>query len=212
MQATTLGTRAAVIGDLVSSRTVGVRSEVQEQIDVALGRVNARFEPEQPFRFTVGDEFQGLLGSVEAAVLAALWIRLETTGVIGVRMGIGWGELEILDAARSPILQDGPCWWRAREAIKMVASWEDANQSPNSTSTLVVTGDGRQDSFNAGLVLVDFILDGFDPADALIATMLLGGSTQEQAAVRLKVNKSSVSRRMQSHGIAALLTSMRMFS
>lgn len=94
----------------------------------------------------------------------------------------------------------------------MVASWEDANQSPNSTSTLVVTGDDRQDSFNAGLVLGDFILDGFDRADALIATMLLDGSTQEQAAVRLKVNKSSVSRRMQSHGIAALLTSMRMFS
>lgn len=212
MRATTAATRAAVIGDLVGSRRVGGRSEIQQLVEAALERVNERFQPSQPFRFTIGDEFQGVVSSVEAAMLASVWIRMETTGLIGVRMGIGWGELEIIDATRSPILQDGPCWWRAREAIKLVAEWEVANQTPRSTSMLTVTGDNRQNSFNAGLVLTDYLVSGLDAADVTIARMLIDGHTQEDAAVRLKVNKSSISRRMQSHGIAALLTALRLFS
>ena len=212
MKATQLPNRAAVIGDLVSSRRVGVRREIQTQTEAALDRVNVRLQPEQPFRFTIGDEFQGVLTSMHAAIVASVWIRLETIDVIGVRMGIGWGELEILDDSRNPILQDGPCWWRAREAIKMVTEWESANQRPNSTATLTVTGDEQADLFNAGLILSDHLLSGFDRVDAVIATMLLDGHTQEDAASRLKVNKSSVSRRTQSHGVAALIDSLRLFS
>lgn len=191
---------------------MGVRREIQTQTETALERVNLRLRPDQPFRFTIGDEFQGVLTSMQAAIVASVWIRLETIGVIGVRMGIGWGELEILDESRSPILQDGPCWWRAREAIKMVSEWEGANQRPNSTSTLAVTGDEQADRFNAGLVLSGHLLNGFDRTDVVIATMLIDGHTQEEAASRLKVNKSSVSRRMQSHGVAAFIAAMRLFS
>ena len=43
--------------------------------------------------------------------------------------------------------------------------------------------------------------------DATILKLLLGGAAQQDAASRLGVNKSSVSRRMQSHGLAALLRS-----
>lgn len=211
MQATQLGVRAAVIGDLVASRRVGVRSQIQERFEAALLRVNQRLSPEQPFQFTIGDEFQAVFNTVESAVRGAVWVRLESIGVIGVRMGIGWGELEVLDQGRKPILQDGPCWWRAREAIKMVSEWEAANQTPNSTATLAATGDERQDSFNAGLVLVDFLVNGFDPTDVVVARMLVDGHTQDEAARHLGVNKSSVSRRIQGHGIAALLAAMRLF-
>jgi hypothetical protein len=211
MQTSTSKHRAAIIGDLVASRQRGERAGIQATAEAALARVNARFDPEQPFRFTVGDEFQGVMPTVEQGVLAAAWIRLETTGAIGVRMGIGWGELEILDASRNPILQDGPCWWRARQAIKLVSDWEAANQKPSSTATLAITNDEREGRFNAGLILVDYLLSGFDQTDAVIARMVTDGHSQDEAADHLGVNKSSVSRRMQRHGITAFLAAQRMF-
>ena len=200
-----------MIGDLIRSRRAGSRAEIQTGVEAALERVNRRFSPEQPFRFTIGDEFQGVVDTVRRAAWAATWIRLETIGVIGVRLGIGWGTLEILDSTRSPMLQDGPCWWRARDAIKTLTIWERSQRTPRSTSILAVTGDGREGPFNAGLILVGHLLSGFDTADATIAIMLSEGHTQEEAADRLGLHKSSVSRRMQSHGIGALLAAYDAF-
>jgi hypothetical protein len=180
-------------------------------VEEALERVNARLVPEQPFRFTIGDEFQAVMETIALAVRAALWVRLETVGIIKVRLGIGWGELEILDADRSPVLQDGPCWWRAREAIKMVTDWEGRNLTPNSTAVLAVTADDHQDTLNAGLVLLDALVHRFDQTDVRMTRMLIDGHTQEEVASALKVNKSSVSRRLQAHGISALLTALRLY-
>lgn len=150
--------RAALIGDLIASRRVGPRLEIQKAVEADLDRVNRRLHPEQPLRFTIGDEFQAVFRTMEEALEAIIWIRVETIATIGVRMGIGWGWLEMIDAERSPMLQDGPCWWRARDAIDEVGRREHANLTPNSTRVLVRTGDDGEGAFNAGLILLDSLL------------------------------------------------------
>jgi hypothetical protein len=198
---------AAVIGDVVGSRQAANRSRMQKRLGVALADVNLATNAVQPLTTTIGDEFQGMFATVDEAIDASFRLRVELAGRLDVRMGIGWGTLRTRDPERTPFGQDGPCWWRARDALDELARTERSNQEPNSLRTVCRTGSAQEGPFNAFLVLRDQILSGIDEQDATILKLLLGGAAQQDAASRLGVNKSSVSRRMQSHGLAALLRS-----
>lgn len=198
---------AAVIGDVVGSRKATNRSRLQRRLDNSLGALNDAMGPVQPLTSTLGDEFQGLFDRVEDAVEASFRLRVELAGRVDVRIGIGWGTLRTQDPARTPFGQDGPCWWRAREALEELARTERSNQEPHSLRTVCRTGTVREAAFNAILVLRDQILSGIDETDATILRLLMDGASQQDAAAELGVNKSSVSRRMQTHGLAALVRS-----
>jgi hypothetical protein len=58
---------------------------------------------------------------------------------------------------------------------------------------------------NGYLVLRDTLLTGLDDVDAQIAVGLLDGLNQTELAERLGLNKSSVSRRANTHGVLALI-------
>jgi hypothetical protein len=61
------------------------------------------------------------------AIEASIQLHLRSLGLIRLRIGIGCGELIAEDPARSPFGQDGPCWWRARDAIEVVDSSSQGN-------------------------------------------------------------------------------------
>ena len=207
MSSTSRQNWAAVIGDVVGSRQATSRSRLQQRLDRALAAVNEAMVPVQPLTPTLGDEFQGMYGRVEDAMEASLRLRVELVDKVVVRIGIGWGTLRTQDASRTPFGQDGPCWWRARDALEELARTERSNQEPNSLRTVCRTGNAQEQPYNAILVLRDQILSSIDEGDATILKLLIGGASQQEAATRLGVNKSSVSRRMQSHGLSALLRS-----
>ena len=198
---------AAVIGDVVGSRQATSRSRLQQRLDKALAVVNAAMATVQPLTPTLGDEFQGMFGRIEDAIEASFRLRVELVGKVDVRIGIGWGTLRTQDEGRTPFGQDGPCWWRARDALEELARTERSNQEPTSLRTVCRTGNAQEQLYNAILVLRDQTLSGIDEADATILKLVMSGASQQEAAARLGINKSSVSRRMQSHGLAALLRS-----
>lgn len=205
------GSWAALIGDVVRSKQAPDRRRLQAQLEEALRRVNTALDPEQPLTATIGDEFQGLFQSVEEAIEATFRLRILLVDNLDFRAGIGWGELAIVDPARTPLGQDGPCWWRAREALELVARTEQSNQAPTSLRTACCGDRDEERHMNSMLVLRDQVLAGIDGSDAIIIQALLDGHTQLAAAETLGVNQSSVSRRMQAHGLAALLRA-RQFS
>jgi hypothetical protein len=174
-------------------------------LEQALGEVNTALAPEQPLTVTIGDEFQGLFLTVEAAIEATMQLRVGLAGRLEFRAGIGWGELAFVDPERVPLGQDGPCWWMAREALELVVRNESSNRSPSSLRTACRFDEGDDRAHNALLVLRDHILATIDETDLVVLQSLLGGDTQKAAAEVLEVNQSSVSRRMQTHGLAALL-------
>ena len=198
---------AAVIGDVVGSRQVASRSRLQTRLDRSLASVNDSMKPVQPLTPTIGDEFQGMFVTLEEAIEASLRLRVELMRRVDVRIGIGWGTLRTQDPRRTPFGQDGPCWWRAREALEELARTERSNQEPHSLRTVCRTETKAEGAYNAILVLRDQLLSAIDEHDATILRMLIGGASQQDAAERLGLNKSSISRRMQSHGLAALLRS-----
>jgi hypothetical protein len=198
------GSYAALLGDVIASRHSGDREELQHMLDDAMSRGNAAGQPVQPLRMTIGDEFQGLFGSVAEAVSASLQIRMTLRPTVDVRIGIGWGTLDLVPQD-PPFGQDGPCWWRAREAIEEVKKSESSNSVPRSVRTLVRTGESSDELINAYLVSRDHITAGWDQVDVEIARLFRDGVNQTKISEQVGLSQSSVSRRLQNHGILTVV-------
>jgi len=190
-----------LIGDMVRSRDARDRGELQQHMAEVLGVVNEVVGGDPAF--TIGDEFQARFDSPAQAIEASVQLHLRSIGLTRLRIGIGWGELLIDDPARSPFGQDGPCWWRAREAIEFV---DGSTQSRGPEARTAFRSASPLDPvLNSYLLLRDTLLAGFDEMDTRIALGLVEGLSQTEIARRLSINKSSVSRRAHTHGILALL-------
>lgn len=192
---------AALIGDIVGSRRVTDRVALQRRIEGVLAEVQRAVGGE--LSMTIGDEFQGRFDSLDGALEASLRLHLGTWATTPIRVGIGWGSL-LLDASGSSFRgQDGPAWWRARDAI-------DRLEGPiHPVRTVLVTETEWDDLLNAFLTTRDTLLAAIDELDARICLGLLDGETQRSMAGRLELHESSVSRRVHGHGLAALVASAR---
>jgi SatD family (SatD) len=197
-------TMVAIVGDVIASRDSRDREALQENMVTAMEVLNEEIPAVQPLTMTVGDEFQGLYENLERAFFASLRLRLELANAADVRIGIGWGELT-LAPVNPPFGQDGPCWWRAREAINEVKKGESSNSVPNSLRTLCRTGTRMDDLINGYLGLRDHVVSGFDDIDVRLSLLRLAGSTQAEMASVVGLSQSSVSRRFQSHGLFTVI-------
>lgn len=194
---------AALVGDVIASRHSEDRENLQQALGVAIQRVNGAVSALQPVGMTVGDEFQGLYAGLAQGLGAALRLQLALLPDIDVRIGVGWGELT-LKPDNPPFGQDGPCWWRARDAIGLVKSGESSKAVPRSRRVLCLTGTDHDDLLNAYLGLRDHIVTDFDRVDVEIASLQLTGASQIDIAGSVGLSQSSVSRRLQNHGILVL--------
>lgn len=186
---------AGLIGDVVGSREAEDRAGLQERLLTVLEHVSQRSG--QRLAVTLGDEFQGRFAGMEQALAAAWRLHLGTIGIARLRIGIGWGEILVEPEHESPFGQDGPAWWRARDAIERVDASHPAR-------TLVVTETGWDDLMNSYLTLRDAHLDELDEADAAILEAMAAGQTQRAVAEKLGLHESSVSRRVSRHHLAVL--------
>ncbi len=186
----------ALIGDVVGSRRLGDRPAAQRRIVEVLGEVEQDLEGVQPLQPTVGDEFQGAYGSLADAGRAALLIRLALLPTIDVRCGIGFGEATVFDDRRTPLLQDGPAWWAAREAIVTISSGRRSG-----TRTWYV-GPGAPTA-NGHLLCRDALVDRLSDRGRRMLRMALLGATQQRIADVEGVTKSAVSQQF-ARGISAV--------
>ncbi|GAB2888553.1 SatD family protein [Nocardioides pacificus] len=196
-----------LIGDLVASRSATSRASVQDAVGEALARVAEMVPPLDRLEPTVGDEFQGAFGSFADAALAALLLRLHLLPHIDSRYGLGVGEREVLEADRRPMLQDGPAWWSARQAIdelgrpgrRTARTWYDASQAPQGE------GAGVPDAglANAFLLCRDQVVDRLSERGCRMLLLSLEGATQRDIAAAEGISKSAVSQQF-ARGIQAV--------
>ena len=197
---------ATLIGDVVGSRSSADRRALHRSLGRALDDLNETLRPTEEFRVTVGDEFQGCFATVGEALGATLRIRLALHPV-DVRLGLGWGPVEVL--TRKPRVEDGPGWWAARAAIDWAkqAATKPAMREVRTAYRRAddVEGSGPE-PVNAALLLRDFQLGGLSDRSVAVLQHLLAGRTQAEIAERLGVSASAVSQRIRSDGLGMIIS------
>ena len=201
----------SVIGDLVASRQASSRTAVQAALQAALSDTSTVLPPIDRLEPTVGNEFQGAYASFSAATLATLMIRLRLDGIIDIRCGLGAGDRETLGPDRTPLLQDGPAWWSAREAIEALGApanrlrrtWYDGRYAG---------GFGPPEEWaNAYLTVRDALVDRLSARARSMLLLALEGRSQREIAKTIAVSQSAVSQSF-ARGVGAVRDAQRMLA
>jgi len=212
--------RCVVIGDLVGSRGAPNRRALHRAVEQALVSVNEVIPSVTELRITVGDEFQGSYATLGAAIEAALRVRLALLPTADVRVGIGRGPVQLLDAERG--IEDGPGWWAARSAIEAVeqaagraatrhlrTAYHPAPQLDAAAEAREPDASGRggdADAVNAALLCRDHLVGSLSQRSVrLLRGLMDPHTTQSELATLEGISASAVSQRVRADGIGAVL-------
>ena len=172
----------------------------------ALTEVNRRVEGLQPLEPTIGDEVQGVYGSLHDALLATVVLRLALPEGMDARCGVGLGEIEIVGSSAYGLTQDGPAWWSARDAVVAVKDRE--RRQPGLRTWVQRHDEEGPDPVNAYTLCRDELVSALDGRGRRLALGLLDGTTHARLAAAEGVSPSAVSQRVRRDGLAALVESI----
>ncbi len=199
----------ALIADVIDSKMVQERFDLQKQLEKTLQTMNELFGEflASSFTLTLGDEFQALL-KADAPVFQIIdTLRSELTPT-QLRFGIGLGEIVTdIDPLQS-IGADGPAYWNARAAINLVHQKNDYGN----TQIYFSCGKEKQDFFvNALIASGEAIRSGWRGSQEEILLDLLKrcvyseNFSQQDLAQSLEINPSALSKRLKSSSIRVYL-------
>ena len=199
----------ALIADVIDSKMVQERFDLQKQLEKTLQTMNELFGEfiASNFTLTLGDEFQGLL-KVDAPVFQIIdTLRSELTPT-QLRFGIGLGEIVTAIDPLQSIGADGPAYWNARAAINLVHQKNDYGN----TQIYFSSGKENQDFFvNALIASGEAIRSGWRGSQEEILLDLLKrcvyseNFSQQDLAQSLEINPSALSKRLKSSSIRGYL-------
>ena len=199
----------ALIADVIDSKMVQERLDLQKQVEKTLQKMNELFGDYLASRFTLtlGDEFQALL-EVDAPVFQIIdTLRSELTPT-QLRFGIGLGEIVTAIDPLQSVGADGPAYWNARAAINFVHQKNDYGN----TQIYFSSGKENQDFFvNALISSGEAIRSSWRDSQEEILLNLLKRSvysetfSQQDLAQSLAINPSALSKRLKSSSIRVYL-------
>ena len=199
----------ALIADVIDSKMVQERFDLQKQVEKTLQKMNELFGDYLASRFTLtlGDEFQALL-EVDAPVFQIIdTLRSELTPT-QLRFGIGLGEIVTAIDPLQSIGADGPAYWNARAAINLVHQKNDYGN----TQIYFSSGKENQDFFvNALIASGEAIRSSWRGSQEEILLDLLKrcvyseNFSQQDLAQSLEINPSALSKRLKSSSIRVYL-------
>jgi len=109
----------AIIGDIIGSRKLEDRQEVQKKFLAMAKKANRLYQSDiaSPFTVTIGDEFQVLLKCSHIAPKVIEYVKREMASV-EIVFGVGIGKIVTDINPKLAIGMDGPAFHFARNAIK----------------------------------------------------------------------------------------------
>lgn len=199
----------ALIADVIDSKMVQERLDLQKQVEKTLQKMNELFGDYLASRFTLtlGDEFQALL-EVNAPVFQIIDTLRSELNPTQLRFGIGLGEIVTAIDPLQSVGADGPAYWNARAAINFVHQKNDYGN----TQIYFLSGKENQDFFvNALIASGEAIRSGWRDSQEEILLNLLKRSvysesfSQQDLAQSLSINPSALSKRLKSSSIRVYL-------
>ena len=199
----------ALIADVIDSKMVQARFNLQKQLEETLQKMNGLFADylASCFTLTLGDEFQALL-KMNAPVFQIIDTLRSELSPTQLRFGIGLGEIVTAIDPLQSIGADGPAYWNARAAINLVHQKNDYGN----TQIYFSSGNDSQDLLvNALIASGEAIRSSWRDSQEEILLDLLQRSvysetfSQQDLAQSLAINPSALSKRLKSSSIRVYL-------
>ena len=199
----------ALIADVIDSKMVQARFNLQKQLEETLQKMNGLFADylASCFTLTLGDESQALL-KMNAPVFQIIDTLRSELSPTQLRFGIGLGEIVTAIDPLQSIGADGPAYWNARAAINLVHQKNDYGN----TQIYFSSGNDSQDLLvNALIASGEAIRSSWRDSQEEILLDLLKRSvysetfSQQDLAQSLAINPSALSKRLKSSSIRVYL-------
>ncbi|WP_347099444.1 SatD family protein, partial [Streptococcus mutans] len=145
----------AIIGDLISSKTITNRPKSQKQLQNLLNQINKKYKEllKSAFTITTGDEFQALLVPNPQIFQIIDEIALGFKPY-QIRFGVGSGSILTEINPEQSIGSDGPAYWHARAAIDYI---HDKNDYGSNHLAVDLEDTETSQQINAILAACEFI-------------------------------------------------------
>jgi len=188
----------AVIGDIVDSRNIKNREEVQLILKDTLSLINEKYQEDIASKFiiTLGDEFQGLL-SDGARVINIINEIEDKIYPVRLRFGIGIGSIS---TEINPVLSlgaDGPAYHIARDMIENLKKSEKRTKVGNQ-NIMISTQDNNTDIIrllNTLFLMCSTLKSKWsDRQREIISAYKESDFSQIKAAQKLGIKQSSVNK------------------
>ncbi|HSH35264.1 SatD family protein [Schnuerera sp.] len=200
----------AIIGDIIDSRNIEDRSQIQEKLKKILRDVNIKYKEYviSKWTITLGDEFQALI-KPNLEIFKILDYISYKMDPIKIRFGMGLGEIYTNINYEKSIGADGPAYWNARDAIEII---HDNNNYGNSKISYK-SKNKNDEIINNLLNYTDWMKENWTNTQREVLYALLENNIynenfkQKLLAKELGISESAMSKRVRTSGIRLYLSS-----
>lgn len=179
----------AVFGDIIGSRKIPDRSDLQKRILLGLDKINTRFSGSliAPFRFVAGDEVRGLLRD-ECESYAIIKLLQNSVHPHQMRFAVGIGEIST-ELSSDIAALDGPAPHRASSAMMLLKS---RKRSYGRTVCYCSENTSRDEILNTLTFLVNSIESTWTKTVKEKAELLSSGLTLVEVGEKLGISHQAV--------------------
>ncbi len=193
----------AIIGDIVNSKQLKQRADIQETLRVILEQCNTVFAAQisSKFMITLGDEFQGLLH--DGSVILAIIEKIETALYpVQLRFAIGVGAITTEINPDLPLGADGPAYYNARAVINAFKDKENKKMTAKANISIKTEAvNNIDDLINALFNQIYLNKNSWTARQReIILRYQQNQENQSTLAAQLKINQSSVQRALHKAG------------
>jgi predicted DNA-binding protein YlxM (UPF0122 family) len=180
----------AIIGDIVGSRNIKNRQEVQDRFEDVLKMANNKYDRyvASNFMVTLGDEFQGLLYKPSLSLEVIEFIR-EKMYPVELVFGIGIGPMETKFSKSSSVGSDGPAYWYARKMVEKAKS--------KKPSICLFSDSPEDEIINSLILIIESCSNSRTNKQQEIVKLYKELGSQYKVAERLNISQSAVSGTLQ---------------
>jgi len=177
--------KITLIGDIVSSRRIKKRQQIQNNLNKVFKKINERGEYiSSPLTITLGDEFQAVYNKPDF-IFKHIWQIILSIYPEKVRFSIGLGEITTALNPVQAIGMDGPAFYNARKGLDEIKqTYFQFNVTGNERTNLEL--------IKQSLFLLSHISYNWKETRLIILSMMYDNFSVNEIAKKIKITDKAV--------------------
>ncbi len=191
---------AAVIADIVKSRNLSDRRQLQKRMEAQLSELNSRStDIISPYTITLGDEFQAVY-KTGAGLMRDVGILMADMHPVQVRFAVGIGDLSTDLNPDSALGMDGPAFHFARDGLTWLKRYD-------SSVLQIFSGENElaESMLNSSLRLVQGVMAGWKGHTWIIFNGLMAGLTIQDILSTIDIKQRAVYKSVVTNSVREVL-------